>query len=186
MEDKSKARLYGLMKNIPNVTWLGPAVIGAILIYLTTPPLVFLIHTSFLTGDIFSKVQKLSLEHYQTVLSSAAGLTLLSNTLIFAMGSSIFGLIVGGTTAWIVERTNTPFRKIVYVAVFLHFATPGILRTIGWILLLGPKAGYINVLTRNLFQLNIEAGPFNIFSIYGMILIEGMIWGSLVFLLMSA
>lgn len=186
MEEKRTAFLSGLMKNVPNLTWLGPLVIGAILIYLIAPPLFFLIQASFLSEEFFSKVQKFTLEHYQTVFSSATGLTLLSNTLIFAIGSSIFGLIVGGTTAWIVERTNTPFRRLVYVAVFLHFATPGILRTIGWILLLGPKAGYINLLTRNLFQLNIETGPFNIFSIYGMILIEGMIWASLVFLLMSA
>jgi iron(III) transport system permease protein len=104
---------------------------------------------------------------YRKVFSSASTLSLLSNTLMFAIGSSLLGLLVGGILAWIVERTNTPFRKLVYVAVFLHFATPGILRVISWILLLGPKAGYMNLLVRKLFHLQMQKGPFDIFSIYG-------------------
>ena len=119
-------------------------------------------------------------------MQSASTWRLLINSLTFAIGSSVVGLTIGGLLAWIVERTNTPFRRLVYIAVFLHFATPGILRVIGWILLLGPKSGYINVLVRKIFYLDMTTGPFNIFSMPGMIMIEGLIWGSLVFLLMSA
>ena len=51
---------------------------------------------------------------------------------------------------------------------------------------MGPKAGFINVLIRQILGLEINTGPFNIFSMPGMILIQGMVWGSLVFLLMAA
>jgi len=160
--------------------------VGAVLIYLIVPPFFFLIKTSFVSGDTLFQTPTFGLENYWKVLSSASTIQILVNTLLFAIGSSLLGLLIGGTLAWIVERTNTPLRKLVYVAVFLHFATPGILRVIGWILLLGPKSGYINVLIRKLFSLPQTSGPLNIFSLPGMIMIEGLMWASLVFLLMAA
>ena len=166
-------------------TW-GMLAVAAILIYLILPPLFFLFRTSFISGDTIFGTATTGLDNYRTVLQSAATWRLLINSLIFAIGSSLVGLTIGGLLAWIVERTNTPFRRLVYIAVFLHFATPGILRVIGWILLMGPKSGYINVLIRKIFDLSATTGPFNIFSMPGMIMIEGLIWGSLVFLLMSA
>ncbi len=166
-------------------TW-GMLAVAAILIYLILPPLFFLFRTSFISGDTIFGTATTGLDNYRTVLKSASTWKLLLNSLTFAIGSSIVGLTIGGLLAWIVERTNTPFRRLVYIAVFLHFATPGILRVIGWILLLGPKSGYINVLIRKTFDLTATTGPFNIFSMPGMIMIEGLIWGSLVFLLMSA
>ncbi len=169
-----------------NIPLLRLLAIGAILVLLIAPPLFFLGQASFSSEGIISRGKGFTLEHYRVVLSSGATLELLSNTLWFAFGSSFVGLLIGGMLAWIVERTNTPFRRLVYAAVFLHFATPLILRVIGWILLIGPKAGYINVLLRKVLNLGIESGPFNIFSFSGMIFMEGMGWGSLVFLLMSA
>ena len=166
-------------------TW-GMLAVAAILIYLILPPLFFLFRTSFISGDTIFGTATTGLDNYRTVLKSASTWKLLLNSLTFAIGSSIVGLTIGGLLAWIVERTNTPFRRLVYIAVFLHFATPGILRVIGWILLLGPKSGYINVLLRKTFDLTATTGPFNIFSMPGMVMIEGLIWGSLVFLLMSA
>ncbi len=177
---------YTIGRNLPRKSTWGMLAVGAILLYLIVPPLFFLFRTSFLSGDTLFGTPTLGLENYRTVLQSASTWKLLLNSLTFALGSSIVGLTIGGVLAWIVERTNTPFRKLVYVAVFLHFATPGILRVIGWILLIGPKSGYINVLLRNWFDIQATTGPLNIFSMPGMIMIEGLMWGSLVFLLMSA
>jgi len=169
-----------------NVPMLRLVVIAAILLCLIAPPLFFLILTSFSIDDMILGWQGFTLEHYRTVLSSGATLDLLAKTLAFAVGSSLVGLFVGGMLAWIVERTNTPLRKLAYVAVFLHFATPAILRVIGWILLIGPKAGYINIMLRKISHLELGSGPLNIFSMTGMIFIQGMDWSSLVFLLMAA
>jgi iron(III) transport system permease protein len=178
--------LLKMLSRLPQKSTWGMLAVGAFLTYLIIPPLFFLFKTSFTSGDTMFGTPTLGLENYSTVLNSASTWQLLINSLTFAIGSSIVGLTIGGVLAWIVERTNTPFRKLVYVAVFLHFATPGILRVIGWILLIGPKSGYINVLLRKFLSLDVTTGPLNIFSMPGMIMIEGLIWGSLVFLLMSA
>jgi len=81
-------------------------------------------------------------------------------------------LILGTLLAWIVERTNTPFKRVAYLSAFTSFAIPGIIKVIGWIMLLGPEAGLINVLLKDL--LGLQKSPFNIFTMTGMIFIEGL------------
>jgi iron(III) transport system permease protein len=58
------------------------------------------------------------------------------------------------------------------------------LSTIAWILLLSPKIGLINLVIKGLFGL--EAAPFNVYSMWGMIWAESIHLYPLVFLLMSA
>jgi len=111
MREATRAFLSGLgIRRVSIPSWLGPAAIVVILVYLVIPPFFFLAQTSFLSGDMITGEGRLSLEHYSAILSSASTLDLLWNSLVFAIGSSVVGLLVGGTLAWIVERTNTPFR----------------------------------------------------------------------------
>lgn len=155
---------------------------GAVLVYLVAPPLFFLGLTSIEPG--YFDQGGLTLEHYREILKAGSSLTLLANTVIFATGSALFGLLLGMPLAWIVERTNTPLRGLVYIAAWVSFATPFVAKGIAWIMLLGPEAGIINVLLMKLFHL--ENAPFNVFSMAGMIFVEGTLWAPLVFLLMAA
>jgi iron(III) transport system permease protein len=69
----------------------------------------------------------------------------------------------------------------------LPLAMPGILRSMAWILLLSPRSGIINVYLRELlglFGMKLDEGPFNIFTLAGMIFIEGMSGSTTLFLLM--
>ena len=56
-----------------------------------------------------------------------------------------------------------------------------IIKSIGWIMLLGPNSGLINVMLR-LF-VGGEEGPIQLYSLGGMIFVEGMLWMPVVFLL---
>jgi iron(III) transport system permease protein len=154
----------------------------AVLVYLVIPPLVFVVQTSFLSLRGF-ETQGLSLRNYVTVLSAPDMPRLVVNSLTFAIGSSIVGLILGTSLAWLVERTNTPFRRVSYLAAFISIAVPGIIKVVGWILLLGPRNGLLNVWLGKLF--GADAPIFNIFSMPGMVLVEGILWTPVVFLLMA-
>ena len=154
----------------------------AILAYLIIPPLIFVVQTSFLTLR-GSATQAVGLQNYVSVLSAPDMSALIANTLTFALGSSVLGLILGTTLAWLVERTNTPFRRATYLAAFISIAVPGIIKVVGWILLLGPRNGLLNVWLREIFGPG--APSFNIFSLHGMILVEGILWTPVVFLLMA-
>src|SRR5581483_11613105 len=126
----------------------------------------------------------LTWDNYQGIFGqNGATPAIIGSTLVFAGGSSALGLVLGSLMAWIVERTNAPFGRLVYITAFVSLAIPGIVKVIGWILLLGPEAGVLNVALRSLFRL--PGNPFNIFSVGGMTLKEGLLWTPTVFLLMT-
>jgi iron(III) transport system permease protein len=92
--------------------------------------------------------------------------------------------MIGTTLAWIIERTDTPFRRLFYTVAVVPIIVPGIVTTIAWLFLLSPQIGWINSMARAMFGLQ---GPlFNVYTLPGMIWVEGLGASPLVFLLMSA
>jgi iron(III) transport system permease protein len=147
------------------------------------PPLFFTAKASLYVAKGFEPAT-LSLKHYADILSSSDTPTMLYNSLLFASGSSLMAIVLGTLLAWIVERTNTPLKNLAYLSAFITFAIPGIIKVIGWILLLGPEAGLINVWLKDL--LGLKSSPFDIHTMAGMIWVEGLLWTPVVFLFMAA
>ena len=69
--------------------------------------------------------------------------------------------------AWLIERTNTPLRNVAYALVIAPVAMPGMLLSMSWVLLMSPNVGIINKAL--MFVFGLEAAPFNIYSLGGMI-----------------
>lgn len=156
--------------------------VALVLAFLVIPPLFFLAYSS-LTAGPDADVQGFTLANFGNIFESFSEFKiLLWNSLVFSIGSAAWALVTGTLLAWLAERSNAPFRGLAYVAAFVSFAIPGLIKVIGWILLLGPEAGFLNVIVRDLtgvFPL------FNIFSMAGMIMVEGFLWTPIVFLLMA-
>jgi iron(III) transport system permease protein len=150
--------------------------------YLVIPPVFFIILTS-LIAERGPEAGSLTIQHYANILDSLSDFrTLLWNSFVFSTGAASAALLLGTTIAWLVERTNVPFRNLAYIFAFISFGIPGIVNVIGWILLLGPTAGLINVAVRDLTGIS---PIFDLFSMPGMILVEALVWTPLVFLLMA-
>lgn len=155
--------------------WILIIVAAAIVI----PPFFFLLKSSF-SVPLPGFRTELGLTNYARVIN-LSGWGLWSITIFFALGSSVLAIFLGFSVAWLVARTNVPFRQVVYVGAFLSLAAPLIVKGIGWILLLGPNNGLINVWLRSAF--GITGVPIELFSLGGMIFIEGMLWTPIAFLL---
>jgi iron(III) transport system permease protein len=158
-------------------------VLLAILCYLVLPPLFFTIQSSLYVETGLDE-PRLSINNYTGLFSTPGTAVVLLNSLWFALGSSLVALALGTLLAWIVERTDTPFKNLAYLSAFASFAIPGIVKVIGWIMLFGPEKGLINVWLKEFF--NVQHSLFNIFTLTGMILVEGMVWAPVVFLFMAA
>lgn len=163
--------------------WLFGISAGALL-YLVVPPMLALLRASVLVGERPGREGTLSLSAYGDILSSPDLSELIGTTLAFAIGSTVVGLILGGTLAWCVERTNAPLKQLAYPGIFVSFAVPGILRAIGWVFLLGPRTGTVNELYRAIT--GTDGTIVDAFSLPAMVLVEGIFWIPLVFLMMAA
>ncbi len=157
-------------------------VIGIILAILVLPPLIFLL-TGAVSVDLPGGARRWTLERFATITSQRGFGASVFNSFAFAIGSAIFALVLGGVIAWLVERTNTPFKPLAYFSTILSLGTPYVLYTSAWLLLLA-RSGPINTLYRDLTG---DTGVLiNVYGLGGMILIEGLLWSPLVFLLLGA
>ncbi len=99
------------------------------------------------------------------------------DTAIYTVGAVSLGFSIGLVIAWLIERTNLPLRNIVFVVLLFPLMMPAIVTTLGWILLLGPRVGLVNVVGRTVLNwipgVDFTSGPFNITTMYGMVTIQG-------------
>lgn len=155
---------------------------GVILAALMLPPLVMLAQGSIAETDPTGAVQGWTLRHFRTLVEEKGAALSLWNSLVFAAGSTVLSLAVGGLMAWLVERTNAPLRFLATLATIISLGTPYILHVVAWLFLLGP-VGPVN----QLWKLAGGTGKLlEVQSMWGMILIEGFLWSPLVFLLLGA
>ena len=161
-------------------TLLLAAVLIVVLAALVLPPFVFLLKASIVDAQ---RGGEWSLANFEAVLGSRRFLVTSANSLVFAAGSAVVALGIGWTTAWIVERTNTPLKPLAYLTAIISLGTPYILYVTAWLLLFG-KAGPINQLYRTLTGTSDVL--INVYSMPGMIMVEGFLWSPLAFLLVGA
>jgi iron(III) transport system permease protein len=151
--------------------------------YLVLPPLYSVIQTSLFTTKLTGEIDQFTFQYYRDVFAELSILEPFLNSLYFSVGSAIFATLLGGCIAWIVTRTDAPLRALGYFTAFASFGTPFILYTIGWLLLLG-KAGPVNYWLGTVFD---HSGPvIFVYSLFGMILIESLLWSPFVFLMLAA
>ncbi len=153
-------------------------------LYLAGIPLVMLLYGSIRSAPIGEPGATYTLQNYVKAYFDREFYLLFWNSLKYAFGTCVISFLIGTYLAWINERTNTPLKKVFVVMALIPFIIPGILSTIAWILLLSPKIGLINLVVKA--ALGLEAAPFNIYSMGGMVWAEAIHLYPLVFLLMSA
>ena len=96
----------------------------------------------------------------------------------------MFALVVGTALAWMNERTNTPFKTLFFALSIIPLVIPGILFTVSWIMLASPKIGILNLALQRLF--GTDDVFFNIYTMAGMIWVDGLHYSPMAFLLMTA
>ena len=160
-----------------------PIIGAAVLIYLAVLPLFMLVYGSF-EKEIAPREFVVTLENYQNAYASPYTYSTFVNSIIFASGSAALTFLLGTMLAWLTERTNTPLRSLFVPIAVVPLILPGVLESIAWIFLLSPKFGYLNVALQTMFGL--EAAPFNVFSLPGMIWVHSVGQVPLAFLLMVA
>jgi iron(III) transport system permease protein len=109
----------------------------------------------------------------------------LMNTLFITVGTGIMCLLLGVPMAWIVARTNTPFRRRFELIAVVPFMTAPLIGAIAWINLAAPRTGLLNLIYRQLFDPALRHAPLNVYSLWGIIFSLGLYYSPYVFLFTS-
>lgn len=157
-------------------------VLAAFLLVLIVPPALFLLRVSLHETQPDGSFGALTFRFYRGLFAERLFLASLGNTLVFAFGSSAIGIAIGTVQALLVERTNTPGRRIAIFGAIISLGVPHILYVVAWLLLLG-RAGPVNDAIQ---YVSGQSQALNVYSMAGMAGIEGIGFVPLTFLLMSA
>jgi iron(III) transport system permease protein len=142
--------------------WL---VLIAVLVFLIASPMVRLVIASFQEPD----TGRFTLANYVEAYGSLRHLRAVLNSLELGLGVALLAGLFGVPIAWAVSRTDMPAKRFVRLMVFAAFITPPYLGAIGWILLAGPNAGWLNKLW--MAMTGAGHGMFNVYSMPGLILV---------------
>jgi len=160
--------------------------VSIVVICLVLPPIAILLFSSIRStaNRLPFEVTTFTVANYLQVFTSGATYRMLLNTAWFASGTIIVAMGLSIIFAWFLERTNVPFRRLLFVLILSPMGMPVIIVGMGWILLANPANGLFNVILRELFGLT-GPGPINIYSIPGMILIAALGFVPMIYIMIS-
>lgn len=135
-------------------------------------PVVLLLINSFNTAeDWLVQPRSWGFDHWVTAFQTPGVMGSLYNTLLIWGLTMVISFPIGTAIAWALGRTKIPGSRWLEFAFWVAYMVPLIPTTIAWITLMDPDIGLINLaLTELPF---IDHGPFNIFSV------GGIVWANL-------
>jgi iron(III) transport system permease protein len=172
--DTASAALWRRWMPTPKILIVG--VVAVTIGYLALVPLFYL------AWGTFFDAQGVTFSGFSRAYGNDRIFELIGNSLWFAFGSAILSLVVGTSLAYLNVRTDVPFKALFFAASIIPLIIPGILYTISWILLASPDIGLLNAFLAPVFG----DALFDVFTVWGMIWVEGLHLSPIVFLLMVA
>ncbi|MBO33463.1 MAG: hypothetical protein CMM74_10880 [Rhodospirillaceae bacterium] len=172
---------------VRGVLVLGAAVVAAL--YFISAPLFTMVLSAFRGPEDmlpFEDAAEWTLGHFAEVyINPVLYQEIIPQTFIFAFGAVTVAFLIAFTLAWLVERTDLPGRNVIFTLILFPLLVPTMMLGIAWVFMFGPNAGWINQAIRFLFGME-GGGPFNIFSMTGLIFAQGAALVPFVFLLLAA
>jgi iron(III) transport system permease protein len=138
---------------------------------LTVAPVAMLLLGSFSQGlDAFGHF---TLAKYASAYSDPGLWKVLFNTAVFVVGSTLLATLLALFLAYLNTRTDIPFKFLFGVLAIVPMMIPHVLFSVSWALLANPSNGLMNLALMEIFGL--DKGPLNIYSMSGMVLVEGLL-----------
>lgn len=128
-------------QNFAGVLFILPSLLGTIVFIII--PIVCSFGLSFAKWDLLNPIQFVGLENYKVVLTEPVFVNIIINTFVYAISTSVFGVIIPLILACIINNKikGADFFKTAY---FLPFVTPMIVIGIIWEWIFDPNIGCLN------------------------------------------
>jgi iron(III) transport system permease protein len=160
-----------------------PAALIVLLTFLVLYPLGMLVFASFVDSPPRpgSPVGNFTLQNFAS-LAEAGNLRAIRNSLVFSVVGSGLALIIGGAMAWLVARSDAPFKPFIAFAGVAPLFMSSLVGALAYALIASPRSGYINLLLRDV---GIDF-RFDIYSGGGIIFVFALFYAPYAFLFLSS
>ena len=140
--------------------WPG-ILLGIVIAIFVVYPLIELVIATLSSGPSGEGV----LHSYIEAFGSPRGLSSAWGTVWLTSVTLLFGVPLAVLLAWITSSTDAPLGRSLAMLPTLTLALSPLVGAIGWLVLLAPRVGMVNLAIRQVFGLDIEVGPFNAYSV---------------------
>lgn len=170
-------------RKLAGLMWSGGLLL--ILIFLVAYPIATLLLGALTNADPVVdgiRMSDLSLANFLQVLGNPNVHLALANSMIACTGGTAMAVAIGLAFAWIVVRTDTPWKGLISAAGMLPLFVPPLVGGVAWAILGSPKTGLLNIILA-------RAGTdfrFNLYSMPGIIFVFGMYYAPYVYMFTSA
>jgi iron(III) transport system permease protein len=145
--------------------------------------LAMIVWMSLRTG-VPGQASDLTLKNYSAILTDPYTYKVLWTTLYFSAVTIAVSVPLGFVFAWLVERTDMPFKAVAMSLLSIGILFPTFLKAMGWVFLLHPRIGIINIFLMQLFGLS--KAPLNIATLTGIGFVQGLTLTPLAYVMISA
>ena len=151
---------------------LGTLIVAVVIIVLATfliYPMILLLILSFNTApDILAGTAKWGWDNWSNAWGTPGLLRSLWNSLVVWFLVTAISLPIGIAISLILARTNIRHSRAIEVGFWVSYIFPLLSATLGWQMLLSPSWGFLNKAAEMLPFIS-EPGPFNIYSVPGLV-----------------
>ncbi|MCD7876698.1 MAG: iron ABC transporter permease [Cloacibacillus porcorum] len=148
-----------------------------ILVVIVALPVVLIFWTSFIVDGY------LNMKAVMDTIMQEETFQALKMSIMIAACVTVTSTFVGTLFAWLVTRTDLPFKETMKVLFTVPFMLPAFIGALAWKMLLSPRAGYINQLWMAIT--GTRHALFNIYGFWGIVIIETMYLFPFVFIQVS-
>lgn len=154
--------------NLPAIATVGP--VALLLVLLVAVPLIYVAVMSFCTTDqYYNVVFSFSLDNYKNLMS-ADYMKIYIQSIVIALLTTIICILVGYPFSYLIARTKSRWKQLMYMLVIIPFWTNSLIRIYGWRTFLGTK-GWLNTILQTI---GITGGPVDFLykqgtTVFGMV-----------------
>lgn len=148
---KNHSRHEWRSNTVPAMVMVGP--VALLLIFLVVAPLIFVAVMSFCqTDEYYNVVYQFTLENYAKLVT-VDYLKIYGQSIFIALITTLLCILFGYPFAYIIARTKSKKKQLLYMLVIIPFWTNSLIRIYGWRSFLG-NSGWLNTLLQFLHLSN--------------------------------
>ena len=153
------------------------AIVGVLVLY----PIFFLLQAALDVGD--PDVRPPTAYGFDNFVSMWHSAAILGNTLAVSAAATAMAILFGFVTAWILSRTDVPFRRTLEQLMAVPYYVTPLLGALAWSMLGAPESGFINQVWR---ALGFHDALIDMVSPFGIAWAMALFEGSVAFFMIGA
>ena len=165
--------MFRLPSTVRVLEWGCLLVIGFVVLY----PLFWLVLGSLRPDPISTDF---TLDAYYAIFEEEYMGEVLWNTAFMTVGVTSLSVLIGVPLAWIVGRTDTPFKNYINMIAILPFIMPPVVVAVAWAYLGTPRVGFVNLFWK--WLVGTKEPLFDIFTMGGLIFVMALSLAPYVFI----